>query len=155
MKKVLLAIGFCLSAFAIQAQDSASQPIDLVADSGFYDQMAGVAVYEGNVRAKQGAATIWADKVTITLKNNAADSIVASSQNGKLVRFEYLGDKKPIRGQGQKAVYKVPTKMVELSGNAQIVQGQDVVKGNKLIYDLAKEIIQGSRVRMTFLPGSK
>ncbi len=156
----LASIAFCVASAQNTTSgskaNSAGALIDLVADSGFYDQQAGRAVYEGNVRATQGLATIWADKVTITLKNNAADSIEATSKSSKkLVRFEYKGKKQPIKGQGRKALYQVSSKTVTLSGNAKIEQGKDVIKGNKLSYNLTKEVIKGSRVRMSFLPNSK
>ncbi|PID63765.1 MAG: lipopolysaccharide transport periplasmic protein LptA [Gammaproteobacteria bacterium] len=156
MKYLLFATTLALAPALVCAQNkSATMPIDLVADSGFYDQMAGIAVYEGNVRAKQGDATIWAHKITITLKNNAADVIEAIGNKKSLVRFEFKGDKQPIKGQGQKATYQVPKKIVTLSQNAKIEQGKDLIKGNKLTYDLSKEIIRGSRVQMTFLPNKK
>lgn len=155
MKYLFLSLGLCLAPVISQAQDSASMPIDLVADSGYYDQVAGIAVYEGNVKIAQGASTIWADKIKVTLKNNAAQLIEATSNGKGLVKFVYKGEKQPIKGQGNKATYKVPSKTVTLTGNAKVEQGKDVVKGNSLTYDLAKEVIKGSRVRMTFLPSGQ
>ncbi len=55
-------------------------PIDVVADKGSYDQQAGIAIYEGNVKITQGIATIWADKVTVILKNNTAERIEADGK---------------------------------------------------------------------------
>lgn len=154
IKTYLLTLLLLLS-FSIQAEQtdasskSSSMPIDLVADKGSYDQLAGLAVYEGNVRVTQGISTIWADKITIILKNNAAESVEAI---GKPVKFEYLGDKQPIKGQGQKAIYNVVEKIITLSGEAVVTQGEDVIKGSQLTYHLDKELIKGDRVKMTFLP---
>lgn len=146
---------FFLGLFSASAQDttdSSTLPIDLEADEGTYDQLAGLAIYSGNVKVKQGVSTIWADKLTIVLKNNAAERLEAEGSAKKPVRFEYLGNEQPVNGQGQKVVYFVPKKTVTLSGNAVVKQGKDVIKGNKLTYNLAKETIGGSRVKMTFLP---
>lgn len=155
LKKLLL-IG-CLAISVVSAADkpkntpkkSTEMPIDLEADKGTYDQLAGLAVYEGNVKVTQGVATIWADKLTVVLKDNAAERIEAT---GKPVKFQYLGDEQPIYGQGKEAVYEVISKTITLTGEAEVKQGEDTVKGSKLIYHLDKEIIQGKRVKMTFLP---
>lgn len=154
---VFFAIFCLLSTFVAAAQDttdSSALPIDLEADEGTYDQLAGLAVYSGNVKIKQGASTIWAEKLTIILKNNAAERLEAEGNNNTPVRFEYQGNKQPINGKGDKVVYLVPKKTVTLSGNAEVTQGSDVIKGNQLTYDLAKEVIDGSRVKMTFLPSN-
>lgn len=146
---------FCLlsaPAFSQDSTDSSRLPIDVEADHGTYDQLAGLAIYTGNVKIRQGASTIWAHKLTIVLKNNTAERLEAEGNQKAPVRFEYQGDKQPISGKGQSAVYHVPKKTVTLSGQAEVQQGTDIVKGNKLTYNLGKEIIEGSRVKMTFLP---
>lgn len=150
MKGFLLCSSLLLASIGF-AQDK-TQSIDLVADKGTYDQQAGVAVYEGNVKVTQGVATFWADKLTIFLKNNTAERIEAT---GNPVKFKYLGEKQPINGEGKKVVYHVLPKIVTLTGNAVVTQGKDTIKGKALTYDLAKEIIGGKRVKMTFLPVKK
>ncbi|PIE39971.1 MAG: lipopolysaccharide transport periplasmic protein LptA [Gammaproteobacteria bacterium] len=135
--------------------DSSTLPIDVEADTGTYDQLAGLAVYSGNVKVNQGVATIWAHKLTVILKHNTAERLEAEGNSKAPVRFEYKGNKQPIVGKGEKVVYTVVDKIVTLSGNAVVQQGQDIIKGNQLTYNLQKEVIGGSRVKMTFLPGNK
>lgn len=151
---VLFGLFFALHTATASAQQTpdSSLPIDVEADGGTYDQLAGLAVYSGNVKVTQGVSTIWAHKLTIVLKNNTAERLEAEGNSKKTVRFEYKGKKQPIVGTGQKVVYHVPKKTVTLSGNAQVLQGKDVIKGNQLTYNLDKELIEGSRVKMTFLP---
>lgn len=151
MKRFLLS-SFLFAAVASAQDAGVSQAIDLIADKGSYDQQAGVAVYEGNVKVVQGIATIWADKLTIYLKNNTAERIEAI---GNPVEFEYKGEKQPVYGEGKKVIYDVLPKVVSLSGNALVKQGKDTIKGTKLTYDLVKENIAGSRVQMSFLPAQK
>lgn len=131
------------------APKSSALPIDLVADKGNYDPVAGLAVYEGNVVVTQGVATMRADKLTIYLVNNAAERLEVE---GKPAKFEYKGDKQPIYGEGLQGIYYVVEKKIKLSGNAMVKQGEDVVKGNVLTYNVDSEIITGNRVKMTFLP---
>lgn len=152
----ILLLSAALSVPTLYAQDkntatakSSTLPIDLVADKGSYDQLAGIAVYEGNVKVTQGVSTIWADKLTIILKNNAAERIEGI---GNPVKFKFVGDKQPVYGEAKQAVYQVVTKKVTLTGDAVVKQGTDVVKGSVLTYNLDSEIIEGSRVKMTFMP---
>lgn len=146
MKAYLLA-SVCFATVTIAQQEV--QLIDLVADKGSYDQQKGIAVYEGNVKVTQGVATFWADQLTIYLKNNTAERIEAK---GQPVKFHYQGEKQPIDGEGQTVSYEILPKIVTLSGQAIVKQGQDTIEGNTLTYDLNKETIGGTRVRMTFLP---
>jgi|GEM_PF-6422973 len=153
---------YLLSLPAVYAQDqqkiaphhdnSENPNINLTADIGTYDKSAGVATYKGHVKVTQGLATIWADKLTVYLQNNNAKRIVAT---GSPVKFNYLGKRQPIDGQGQNLEYNVLKKLVTLKGEAQITQGTDKVRGSTLNYHLDREIIEGSRVKMTFLPVSK
>ncbi len=152
LKNLLLTTSLLITTATIAAEkstDSTNMPIDLEADSGTYDQIAGLATYTGNVKVTQGVATIWADKLTIVLKNNVAQRIEAT---GKPVKFKYKSDKQPIDGQGKQAIYEVSNKTITLTGDAIVKQGIDVVKGTELIYHLDQEIIQGQRVKMTFQP---
>lgn len=155
-QKLLLFVCLFITTAVVQAQDAAADnqastamPIDLVADKGTYDQLAGLAVYEGNVKVTQGVSTIWADKLVVVLKDNAAERIEAT---GKPVKFQYLGDKQPIYGQAKEALYQVIDKTITLTGEAEVKQGEDIVKGTRLTYHLDAEIIQGQRVKMTFQP---
>lgn len=145
--KIYLLASLCLITVAFAQQDL--QAIDLTADKGSYDQQKGIAVYEGNVKVTQGVATFWADKLTIYLKNNTAERIEAK---GEPVKFHYQGEKQPIDGEGQLVTYDILPQVVTLSGQAIVKQGQDTIQGKVLTYDLTKETIGGTQVRMTFLP---
>lgn len=161
MKYKLLLSVFLFSVISVlSAQETAGKkkkndspqsemPIDLVADKGFYDQQTGIAVYEGNVVVTQADMTIWSDKLTILLKEGAAEHIEAE---GAPVRFEYTGQEELIKGHSKRADYEVATTLVTLTGDAVVIQGEDEVIGDKLTYNLNKETIGGSRIKMTFLP---
>ncbi|PIE45319.1 MAG: lipopolysaccharide transport periplasmic protein LptA [Gammaproteobacteria bacterium] len=154
MKKLLLLMTLMLSttSFSEDKLVSPDMPIDLVADSGSYDQLAGIAIYQGNVVLTQGVSTIWADKLSVFVKDNAAERVEAT---GYPVKFEYKGKEQPITGSGNRIVYHVKTEVITLSGNAVVRQGKDTVRGNQLTYNLRKEIVGGQRIKMTFLPKKK
>ncbi|MBS9777470.1 MAG: lipopolysaccharide transport periplasmic protein LptA [Gammaproteobacteria bacterium] len=154
INKCLLLL-LCSITFNTIAQDktkspkSTTLPIDLIADKASYNQDTGIATYAGNIKVTQGSSTIWADKLTVTIKNNSAEILEAS---GNPVKFEYQGKRQPVRGKALKVTYKIADKTITLSGSAEITQGKDKVRGALLAYNLDKETIRGSRVKMTFLP---
>ncbi len=137
---------------ASSSKDSTKQPIDVIADSGSYDQLKQIAIYQGNVEVTQGVSTIFADKITVHFKNNEAEEIIAI---GKPLKFVFKGDKLPIYGEGNNAKYIILSKTITLKGNAVITQGEDIIKGDTLTYDLLKEKIKGKRLRMTIQPAGK
>lgn len=158
--KYHLIFGFVLliSQSVLSAQETAKKtgdtlqpdsPIDLVADKGYYDQQSGIAVYEGNVVVKQAEMTIWSDKLTILVKDGVAEHIEAE---GNPVKFEYTGQGEMIKGRSKRADYEVASTLVTLTTDAVVIQGKDEVIGDKLTYNLSKETIGGSRIKMTFLP---
>lgn len=128
---------------------SPDKPIGLVADKGYYDQQTGLAVYEGNVVVTQKEMVIWSDKLTILLTDGAAQHIEAE---GDLVKFEYKGQEKLIKGHAKRVDYEVADKQVTLTGNAMVMQGSDKILGDKLTYNLENKRIGGSRIKMTFSP---
>lgn len=155
LKRFILSLSiFCLTftnALFVQAKDN-NAPIDLTADEGVYDQQSNRATYSGNVRVKQGGATLYADKLVIFLSPDQSAERLEAEGKKSPVKLEYKGDKQPIKGQGQRVVYRVKENLVVLSGNAKITQGSDTISGNQLSYHLDKEVIGGQRVKMTFKP---
>ncbi len=131
--------------------NNASLPIDIVADSGSYDQQAGVAIYEGNVTISQGIATIKSDRLEIILINNQVAKMIAT---GKPATIDYKGEKQPIYGEGNTLTYLVSEKKLELTDNALVRQGEDEIIGSKLAYELDKEKITGERVKLTLQPAN-
>lgn len=130
---------------------NASLPIDIVADSGSYDQQAGIAIYEGNVTISQGVATIHSDRLEIILVNNQVAKMIAI---GRPATIDYQGEKQPIYGEGNTLTYLVTEKTLELTENALVRQGEDEIIGSKLSYELDKEKITGERVKLTLQPAN-
>lgn len=136
---------------AAPVSDNASLPIDIVADSGSYDQQAGIAIYEGNVVISQGVATIHSDRLEIILVDNQVAKMIAI---GKPATIDYQGETQPIYGEGNTLTYLVTEKTLELTDNALVRQGEDEIVGSKLTYQLDKEKITGERVKLTLQPAN-
>lgn len=133
----------------LQAQTQ-TLPIELNADHGEYDVQKGIATYTGNVKISQGAMTLQGDKITIRLNNNQVEHIEAW---GNLATFHYQPKQDPaIDGEGQHLIYDLESATITIDKQAHVRQGEHHTQGERLTYHLKKEIVQGSRVHMTFQP---
>ncbi|MEE4380043.1 MAG: lipopolysaccharide transport periplasmic protein LptA [Candidatus Competibacteraceae bacterium] len=119
------------------------QPIRLEADSAQLNQQTGVSVYQGNVVISQGSMRLKADTATFYVNNGRFEKLEAI---GKPVQLRYRPDKdKPeIQGVSQRVEYNVPDALVIMTTNAKITQGEATFAGNRIEYDLDKDLIKAS-----------
>lgn len=142
----------CLSAFAQNSDNYKEIPINLTADQGEYDAIAGLATYTGNVNITQGEMNLTGDKVVIHIKEGEVTMIEAW---GKLATFHYAPkNEPPIDGRGQYMKYTIATSTVTINGQAYVKQEKNETSGETLTYNLAKEQVSGKRVNMTLTPKS-
>lgn len=134
--------------FTALRQDS-SLPVQVNADTLTVDQSANSAVFDGNVVATQGEMVIKAAmaRVQNTPDNSGIDKIFFTGRVSIASPTE--------AAEADEAVYTVATGEVVMTGNVLLTQGQTVIAGQKMIYDLNKGTgkMQG-RVQTTFVPGS-
>lgn len=143
---------FCLSAIAQQSHNYKEIPINLTADQGEYDAIAGRATYIGNVNITQGKMNLTGDKVVIHIKDNEVTMIESW---GKLATFHYAPQNEPpIDGRGEYMKYTIATSTVHINGQAYVKQEKNETYGETLTYNLAKEQVTGKRVNMTLIPKS-
>ncbi|WP_036285810.1 lipopolysaccharide transport periplasmic protein LptA [Methylocystis sp. ATCC 49242] len=121
-------------------------------------------VYSGSVIVTNGPSTLKASKITIFLENKGAAAAGATSND----RVKHIDADGPVTlvskdqiGTGDRASYDKAENKVYLTGNVTLTQGENVVKGERLVYDVTTAIAtvqgggaQGGRVRSTFTPGS-
>ena len=131
-------------------------------------------VYTGDVVAKQGDSTLRASVLTIFLSRDAktagageaaAPSVGDAKQAGNSVRrMEASGPVTVISkdqvGTGDSGAYDKAENKITLLGNVTLSQGTNVIKGDKLVYDMNSGQAQVSagqtlgRVKSVFTPGS-
>lgn len=156
------AIGAVAQAQVDVSHDSSS-PVEITADSLEVLQEDQVAVFSGNVEAIQGELNIRADKMTVHYrdsKNKKAkqDSVSKIETDGHV----FLSGPKET-AQGDKGMYDVDQKTVTLTGKVVLTSGKNVVKGEKLVYNIAtgqSRMVSGNggssgkkeRVRGVFVP---
>ncbi|MBE2294272.1 MAG: lipopolysaccharide transport periplasmic protein LptA [Phycisphaerales bacterium] len=142
---------------AVALPEDREQPIQLEANRGQLDQKTGVSVYEGNVVISQGSMRLSADTVTIHVKNNNFERMEAVG-NPVNLRYKPTVSKPEILGTSKQVEYNVSDAKVVMTGNARLVQGQDVFTGDRMEYDLKQDMVraqgtgENSRVQFTIQP---
>jgi len=147
---LLLCLLFALAQFAVALPEDREQPITLEADSAQYDHVTGKSTYTGNVVVTQGTMRLAAESATVFFKDG---DILRMEATGKPTKFHYQAthDKPPINGVGQKIVYNVPNATVVVTGKASFTQGGDQFNGERIEYDLNKDLVKANGGRIKFI----
>jgi len=126
------------------------------------------AVYTGNVVAIQGETTIKSATMIVFFerqseKEKAAAASQASADapeaNSALKRVEAKGGVTVISkdqvATGNEGVFDRASNRIILTGNVALSQGENVTKGDKLVYntETGVAVVEGGRVRGFFVPG--
>lgn len=140
---------------------SSDQPIDIEADRLTVYDAQKYATFTGNVKAVQGTTILQANELNVhyqgsnalaggqAAKTPAAPSPAAAKPQAggvgdgktKITKIEAKG-KVVIKTENDQtttsdwALYDVPGQMVTVGGNVVLTQGENVLKGNKLVIDL-------------------
>ncbi len=131
------------------------QPISIEADSVDLDDRKGQSIYQGNVELSQGSIRIRADRITVSQRKGQPDHILAE---GRPVGFRQKADdnKGMITGQARKVEYDANSDVLYLIDSAELTQGKDSFKSDRITYDRAKARIRAGasakgreRVRVT------
>ena len=135
------------------------KPINLEANSAQFDQISGVSTYQGNVVVTQGTMRLTADIAKIYIREGEFRRMEAEG-NPTTFRYQPAADKEIINGEGRQVEYDVGSAKVIVTDNAKFTQGQDVFTGDRIEYDLNKDLVtansnKGGRVKITIQPKSK
>ncbi len=157
---IFAAASLIMASLAMALPDDRSQPIQLQASRGQLDQKTGVSVYEGNVTITQGSMRLLADSATIYVKDNNFQRMDAVG-NPTQLRYKPTAEKPEIQSTSKRVEYDVASGKVIMSGNVQIVQGQDTFTGERVEYDLKEDVIRANgsgkngRIQFTIQPSSQ
>lgn len=169
-----LLAALALLAPAAGAQDltgklDTDKPIEIVADSLEVLQEDQVAVFRGNVDAIQGEIRLRANELKVFYKSRkeGGDANIA----GSISRIDATGNvflSSPSEtAQGDKGIYYVDRREIALSGQVVLTRGQNVIRGQRLVMNMATgrsridggdagtASASGGRVRSVFVPGGR
>ncbi|MHB1398837.1 MAG: lipopolysaccharide transport periplasmic protein LptA [Trichloromonadaceae bacterium] len=139
------------AAAVLDGQASTDQPIDIRSDRLEANDAKKQMRFLGNVVARQGDLTIYAQEITIFYAEGAGD----------IDRVEALRDVRIVQGEkvatGQKGVFFNREAKIVLTGSPRINQGQDFISGEQITVFLNEErsVVSGQdggRVNAVFHP---
>jgi lipopolysaccharide export system protein LptA len=127
-----------------------------------------VATFSGNVIVTQGDTTMRCKSLLVYYDNEGKDgksSGMKAAQPGpggssSIRKLEALGGvhvtQKDQTATGDKGLFDMKTNSITLSGNVLITQGQNVLRGERLVVDMTSGAarVEGGRVSGVFVPSS-
>ncbi len=159
-------------AAAVLPGSTGKEPISVDAAKLDYFDKEQKLVYSGDVVARQGASTLKGSVLTIFLAKGVRKSDVAAAPapeaspaaSSSIDRMEVAGPVTVISkdeiGTGDNGSYDKAANRITLTGNVTLTQSTNVIRGDKLVYDMGTGEAQVSsgqtqgRVRSVFTPGS-
>jgi lipopolysaccharide export system protein LptA len=155
-----LLLALALLAPGIPALESdQQQPIELSADFADIDESKGVSIYKGNVDFRQGSIRLQADIVTVHHEGRRPSKMIAE---GGPVRFSQDTESGPVKGSAKRAEYEVNTENLVLIGDAVVVQNNDTMRSDRILYDRVRSVVRAGtaaqgkqRVRITIQPQAR
>ncbi|WP_275287089.1 lipopolysaccharide transport periplasmic protein LptA [Halomonas elongata] len=147
---------------ALALEGDASAPIQVEADRLDLDDRAGTAVYQGDVSIQQGSMRLTGARVEIRRNDDGQLSQAIATGERAYIEQKPAPDEPLVRGWGQRIVYHVAERRMELVDQAELHQGGDTFDGGYLEYFLDRRVVQArssaegvegnQRVRMTLEP---
>ena len=139
--------------------DDRNQPIELAADSVDIDEGRGVSVYRGDVDLRQGSIRLLADTVTVHQQGDEPKKVIAE---GNPVRFTQEATNGTVKARAKRAEYEVDSENLLLVGDAELTQGKDTMRSDRIVYDRERAVVKAGaaasgkqRVRITIQPRNK
>jgi len=153
---------FCLAANSAQAvatgKDSqtskgaarSSGPIHIKSDLMEANDQAGVVVFTGSVVATQDDLTINSDRMEVFYSKQEDKAATDDGAKRSIDRIVAIGHVHIVKGArtatAEKAVYEKPAEKIVLTGSAQVVEGQNRVKGDviTMFVNESRSVVQGT-----------
>jgi lipopolysaccharide export system protein LptA len=167
---------------------NSDQPIDIESDVLVVHDAQKYATFKGNVKAVQGSTTLQSRELDVHYVGGGGDSLtkgadttgstpaaeggnegaagIGGQKGTQISKIEARGDVVITSDQDQTttsdwALYDVPAQLVTVGGNVVLMQGKNVLKGDRLVIDLKtgesrfenrSSTTAGGRIRALFMP---
>jgi len=131
-----------------------NEPIDIISDTVEANQKQNTITFKGNVVAKQGETTLYANTLVIIYDGNTKKmKEVIATGNVKIVQLER-------RATSQKATFQQDENRVILNGEVVVREGENVIRGERVVFyvDEERSVVEGgkgSRVTTHITPTPK
>lgn len=130
-----------------------TQPIEITADNLEVRQDDGIAVFSGNVDAIQGTMRLRTDKLNVHYHQKGQKAAGSGPSAGTISRLDAIGNvfvSSPTEtAQGDTGVYDVDRKTIVLTGSVLLTQGKNVLRGSRMVMNLATGVSRVESARTT------
>ena len=135
----LLLFWLPISAWALPSDRD--QPINIEADHAQMDDASGVAQYKGDAILTQGTLRIEGDVITFYYDENK--QLKKAVAEGKLATYKQVHKQgeEPVRAKALRMDYMAAEEKIYLIGQGYVWQNGDEFKGNRIEYDIAKDVV--------------
>jgi lipopolysaccharide export system protein LptA len=143
---------------ALALKDDEKQPMLIEADKVELDEAKSTSTYTGNVQVDQGSMRLLADLVTVTHRPDRRVKTVVAE--GAPAKFKQLLDDNQgeVHAFARRMDFDADRNELTLIDDALLIQGQDRISSNRIVYDRARSRMQAGgtgRVKMTLVPEKK
>lgn len=130
-------------------------PIQIEADRLEVRDQDKVAIYAGNVRVRQGETVLRTAQLRVFYTGNASGAAPGSSVSRIEARNRVVVQSGSQTATGNAAVLEMAADRITLTGNVVLTEGDNIVRGQKLVVDLKsrKARMEGDRVQTILAPG--
>jgi len=143
-------LGETFKGFSTESQD----PIQIEANRLEVRDKEKVAIYAGNVRVRQGDTVLKTAQLRVYYTGDAAGATPGSSVSRIEARNRVVVQSGSQTASGDTAVFEMAADLVTLTGNVVLTEGDNIIRGHKLIIDLKthRARMEGDRVQTILTP---
>jgi len=139
--RFLFSLVALLPTIAWTLPSDSSKPINIEADHAQLNDSSGITRYKGNAVLTQGTLRIEGD--VITFHYNGQKQLTKIVAQGDLARYQQLQNlgEEPVNARALKMEYHAEAEKIYLFGRGQISQSADEFNGNRIEYDIKRNIV--------------
>ncbi len=143
-------LGEAFKGFSAESED----PILIEADRLEVRDQEKVAIYAGNVRVRQGDTVLKTAQLRVFYTGAAAGAVPGSGISRIEARNRVIFQSGTKTASGDSAVFEMAADRITLTGNVVLTDGDNIVRGEKLIIDLKtrRARMEGDRIQTILTP---
>jgi lipopolysaccharide export system protein LptA len=150
---LLLGLGLSVHVWALE--EDAKQPIYIEADEVEVNEADSTSVYVGHVQVEQGSMRLLADHVTVYHREDRQPRLIIAL--GQPASYKQLldDDQGEVQAFAKRMEYDADKDELALIGEGLLIQGEDRLTGERILYDRAKARFRAGgagRVKITLTP---
>ncbi len=142
--KLLISLIALLPALAVALPSDRNKPINIEADHAQLDDKTGVTQYKGRAVLTQGTLRIDGDIITFYYDDQKQlTKVIAQGKLAKYQQVQKVGDP-PVKARALQMEYHAAAEKIYLLGQGHIDQSGDEFSGNRIEYDIKRNIVNAN-----------